>query len=35
MTYNGDKQELYMDAYKKWKNKKIDLKLGREMEGDL
>lgn len=35
MTYNGDKQELYMDAYKKWKNKKIELKPGREMEGDL
>ena len=20
-TYNGDKKELYMDAYKKWENK--------------
>ena len=20
LTYNGDKQELYVDAYKKWKN---------------
>lgn len=20
MTYNGDKKEVYMDAYKKWKN---------------
>ena len=20
LTYNGDKQELYFDAYKKWKN---------------
>ena len=23
LTYNGDKQELYFDAYKKWKNKCI------------
>lgn len=23
MTYNGDKKELYFDAYKKWKNKAI------------
>ena len=23
MTYNGDKEELYMDAYKKWQNKCI------------
>lgn len=22
-TYNGDKQELYFDAYKKWENKCI------------
>ena len=22
-TYNGDKEELYMDAYKKWKNRCI------------
>lgn len=22
-TYNGDKQEMYMDAYKKWDNLKI------------
>lgn len=21
LTYNGDKQELYFDAYKKWENK--------------
>lgn len=27
LTYNGDKNELYLDAYKKWKNVKIDLKL--------
>ena len=23
LTYNGDKKELYLDAYKKWKNKCI------------
>ena len=23
ITYNGDKNEIYFDAYKKWKNKKI------------
>ena len=25
MTYNGDKSEIYMDAYKKWENKKIEI----------
>lgn len=25
-TYNGDKKELYLDAYKKWKNIKIEEK---------
>ena len=25
LTYNGDKQELYLDAYKKWENKCIKL----------
>lgn len=25
ITYNGDKNEVYFDAYKKWKNKKITL----------
>lgn len=25
LTYNGDKNELYFDAYKKWQNVKIDL----------
>ena len=23
LTYNGDKKQLYMDAYKKWENKCI------------
>ena len=23
VTYNGDKQETYIDAYKKWKNKRV------------
>lgn len=23
ITYNGDKREAYLDAYKKWENKKI------------
>lgn len=25
ITYDGDKNELYLDAYKKWENKKIGL----------
>jgi hypothetical protein len=25
LTYNGDKEELYLDAYKKWENVKIDV----------
>lgn len=25
LTYNGDKNELYLDAYKKWENRKIAL----------
>ena len=25
ITYNGDKNELYLDAYKKWEKKKIAL----------
>ncbi len=24
VTYNGDKKETYVDAYKKWKNKRIE-----------
>lgn len=28
ITYNGDKKEIYLDAYKKWENK--CLKLGDE-----
>ena len=26
LTYNGDKEELYLDAYKKWENIKIEEK---------
>ena len=26
ITHNGDKNETYVDAYKKWENKKIDIK---------
>ncbi len=26
ITYNGDKKEIYFDAYKKWENIKIDVK---------
>lgn len=25
LTYNGDKNEIYLDAYKKWENKAIKL----------
>lgn len=25
LTLNGDKQEIYFDAYKKWENKKIEV----------
>lgn len=25
LTYNGDKKQLYMDAYKKWENKCINI----------
>ena len=25
LTYNGDKNELYFDAYKKWENIKYDM----------
>ncbi len=25
LTYNGDKNELYMDAYKKWENRCVKL----------
>ena len=28
LTYNGDKGELYLDAYKKWENKCIEVKGG-------
>ena len=26
LTYNGDKQELYLDAYKKWENVCYEIK---------
>ena len=26
LTYNGDKKEMYVDAYKKWENFKVDVK---------
>ena len=25
LTYNGDKKELYLDAYKKWENRCIEV----------
>ena len=25
-TYNGDKEEIYLDAYKKWENIKYDVR---------
>lgn len=26
VTYNGDKKEIYLDAYKKWENKVFNVK---------
>lgn len=26
-TYNGDKHEMYFDAYKKWENRKIEVNV--------
>ena len=25
LTYNGDKEEMYVDAYKKWENFKVEV----------
>lgn len=25
VTFNGDKNEIYLDAYKKWENRRIEL----------
>lgn len=35
LTLNGDKNELYLDAYKKFQNRRIDLSVpyGGEVEG--
>jgi len=27
ITFNGDKSELYLDAYKKWENKCIEIEV--------
>lgn len=27
VTFNGDKNEIYLDAYKKWENKRIPLEV--------
>lgn len=27
LTFNGDKNELYLDAYKKWENKCINIEM--------
>lgn len=34
LTYNGDKNELYLDAYKKWENKCIKPKVSNRIELD-
>ena len=33
LTLNGDKNELYLDAYKKFQNCRIDLSVPYEVEG--
>ena len=32
VTYNGDKSELYLDAYKKWQNKVIKVSVEKGAE---
>lgn len=35
LTYNGDKEEMYLDAYKKWENKCISFKTAKEELPDV
>ena len=35
LTYNGDKDELYLDAYKKWQNVMIKPNAQKHVEKDL
>jgi hypothetical protein len=35
LTYNGDKDELYLDAYKKWQNVLIKPNAPKHIEKDL
>jgi len=35
LTYNGDKEEMYLDAYKKWENKCISFKAPEEELPDI
>ncbi len=37
VTYNGDKKEMYLDAYKKWQNKAVNVfgNVNEELIGDF
>lgn len=35
ITYNGDKNEIYFDAYKKWKNECIKLETNKAVEEEV